>query len=544
MEQRSYQVDSIKETITGINNDDDVLIKLPTGTGKTIIYSPIAVAAANSDYRVCISCYTKYMQNKILSDIKKFPGGEQAITVMGDSNYICLKTGVPVDGWFCEEHYDECIKEGVACDKILKNDAFKNNKLIITNHAKFVTSGTSKWDLVILDDSHSFENVLEDAYHRRVLYRSLQYLYNNVEKDEVLGDFVGIFLDYFDVIYESDIPTDYYQGTISTDNIVNIAKEIITDDNIAEIKDKIDTLQPNRKEIAKNLFYFIGFAKRASFYRFYLRKDYYDRNNKELSELIATDVPQNVSRRIKRKFEESKVIFATATPGPENIHANTCTKRDYNNSGLKSVPSVLDSVIKNWFNKLDIYSITNIGDTRDRSKMHEALDITLEIFKENQFKSILLFKNYNDQKLAYDKLSKSVKDLYFIEQDSDQDEIQELANRSQIILASASTRLWEGIDIQKLDLGIIYTPPFIRVPVHIPKEREYSYNSRIMFRRLQQGIGRLIRNTDDKGLCLLMDANFKRYTKQNQFSQLLKERMKEIDKDQILNVISNYRISG
>jgi len=541
MEERDYQVNSIRETLDNLSKKNDVLINLPTGTGKTIIYAPIAVAAANNKFRVCITCYTKYMQNKIYNDVKKFSGGKDAEIVMGDSNYECLKTGKSVDYWYCESNHEQCEKEGILCDKILKNIAFQNKNLIITNHAKFLKSKPVEWDLIIIDDSHSFENIVDTAYQYRMYYGSIDYLYRNVEHNEILADFVAIFLDYFDAIFESDIPTDVKQGTVSTDNIVNIASEIVTDKNDEEIRNAISSLNPRLKKIATDLYMFIKACKRASFHRFYLRKDWYDHNNRKLSGLIATDVPQNRTSKIRRIIGESEVILATATPGPPTIHANSCTKRFYDKNPLAIVPSVQSPMIQDWFKNLDILCVDNIGDTRKRNNMIDALEITLDIFKENVFKSILLFKNYTDQKLAYDKLSPSIDDIFFIESDSDQDEIQDIANKRQVILASASTRLWEGIDIQQLDLGIIYTPPFIRVPIEIPKNQEYPYNLRIMLRRLQQGIGRMIRNVDDRGLCLLMDTNFNKYVNQSQFSQQLRERTKTIHKEDLLENVKRYR---
>lgn len=539
-EERDYQVTSITEIISALNTGNDSIIHLPTGTGKTIVYSPIAVEAAYNGYRTCISCYTKYMQGKIMDDISGIPDGDNAVVIMGDSNYKCPKTGDYVDNWFCETEVINCVESNINCDKLQKKNSFIHDNLIITNHAKFLKSRSADWDLIIVDDSHSFENVLEQVYQTSLYYHTLESVYQKYEKDDVLSDFIGGFLDYFDTIYESDIHRNAKQGTISTDNVSNIATDIITEENEDEIKSKIMTLPGKDKIKIKEIFGFIQACIRSSFFRFYLRKDWYDLDNFRLSELITTEVPENQRRKVRRRFGDAQVIFATATPGNPDRHAEVCTKRVYSPGMLKIVPSIVGDVVDNWFNELDIYCINDIGDTRTRPSMNEALKLTLNIFESYHFKSILLFKNYNDQKLAYKRLSPYINDLYFIESDSDQDEIQELANKNQVILASASTRLWEGIDIQDLYLGIIYTPPFIRVPVHIPKKISFLYNKRIMFRRLQQGIGRMIRNINDKGLCLLMDDNFKKYVNESAFSDQLRERIKYVNKNQVMSVIKLF----
>jgi Rad3-related DNA helicase len=168
----------------------------------------------------------------------------------------------------------------------------------------------------------------------------------------------------------------------------------------------------------------------------------------------------------------------------------------------------------------------------------EALRFATNIIHDTKVKTILLFKNYNDQKMAKDFMENEFEDIYFIERDDDEDTIHQYANQSRIILASASTRLWEGISIQDLSLGIIFTPPFIRVPVHIPKPT-YPYNERIMLRRLQQGIGRLIRGETDEGICLLLDTNFDKYVRKKRFADELKDRVRKISSGNLLAEIGD-----
>lgn len=169
--------------------------------------------------------------------------------------------------------------------------------------------------------------------------------------------------------------------------------------------------------------------------------------------------------------------------------------------------------------------MTDLGDTRNRENFQKALDLASKVLVSTQVKTLLLFKNYRDQKIANQQLQNKFKDIFFIDDSFDDDSVTELAKKSQIILASASTRLWEGMNIKDLRLGMIFTPPFIRVPVHIPQDRSYPYNEKVMLRRLQQGIGRLIRDENGYATCILMDVNFEKYVRRRKFSDDLRKRV-------------------
>jgi len=245
-----------------------------------------------------------------------------------------------------------------------------------------------------------------------------------------------------------------------------------------------------------------------------------------------------VDFKILDRFRKARVILATATPGEHQKHITECTQRNYKRGGLQVVPETMPESLVDWFRNLDVYSVSDLGDTRSSNNFERALGFATDMIRATKVKTILLFKNYNDQKRAKEFMKNEFKDIYFVERDDDEDTIHEYANQSRIILASASTRLWEGISIQDLRLGIIFTPPFIRVPVHVPPPT-YPYNERIMLRRLQQGIGRLIRSKTDEGTFLLLDVNFDKYTGKRRFAKELRDRVRNIDSANLLAEIGD-----
>ena len=101
----------------------------------------------------------------------------------------------------------------------------------------------------------------------------------------------------------------------------------------------------------------------------------------------------------------------------------------------------------------------------------------------------MLFKSYRDQRTARGSLRRNIdRQITFIEEGMQNEEVQELVEIGDIIMASASSRLWEGIDISNLKLEIIFSLPFIRPPIHLPADRSFPYVVRKMLIRLLKNI--------------------------------------------------------
>lgn len=483
VEQRSYQINCIGETVQALNEGDDVVIHLPTGTGKTFIYAPIAIEAAINGHRTCVLCPTKDMQKKILNDFSSFPGGDQARTVYGVNMYHCPRMGRPADNWTCNELRETCMEEDTRCDVLGSEEFYNSSPLVITNYAKFLKFKSVPWSLIIVDDSHSFEGMKEEVYQRSVHFYLVDRVGNRYKDDPVLGDFLSIFLEIFVDAFETSLPPKKKQGSLGSDYVKQIG-EIVNGSNQKRIMQEIRKLSDIDKKVCMDIFMFVDACQRATNYNFFVRKDWYNPEDIMMSEMIAREAKDRQDFKIKKRFEKARVVLATATPGNPQVHAGVCTNRDYERVGLRIVPQEKPDIVERWFRNLNIYHATDLGDTRDQKTLQKALDLASEVLASTRVKTLLLFKNYRDQTIANEQLQHKFTDIFFIDDSYDEDAVTELANKSQIILASASTRLWEGIDIRDLRLGIIFTPPFIRVPVHIPADRSYPYNERIMLRRL------------------------------------------------------------
>ena len=236
---------------------------------------------------------------------------------------------------------------------------------------------------------------------------------------------------------------------------------------------------------------------------------------------------------VRKRFGDSQVILATATPGEIKVHAKSCTGRAYATDTLQIVPKSNYPEIESWFKNLDVYIISDV----DTSNLSKALSLTSNILRTMSLKSLILFKNYRDQRLAQAQW-KDVLDpsrIYFIDETREQDYVESVVRKKEVVVASASSIIWEGINIDGLRLVVIMSPPFIRPPIGTREGESYPYTRRRMLMRLQQGIGRVIRGPSDYGVAVLMDKKFIQHVKSASFSSRLADRVSELQADELLS---------
>jgi hypothetical protein len=305
-----------------------------------------------------------------------------------------------------------------------------------------------------------------------------------------------------------------------------------------EIKQEITKMENQTyHDVCWNIYYFVSRCNKASEYQFYVRSDFYDQDDFESSELISRK--EDIGFFIKKRFDKSGLVFATATPGDAIKHASACSLRNYKDGELRITPSrdVAFPGIDNWFNRLNILVVTDIGDTRQQDAFNKAMNLTTNILTTRSERALVLFKNYRDQRKANDLLTKKLNDekLFFIDSSiQDSDFVEQLASKTQISLASASSTLWEGINILDLRIAIIVTAPFIRPP--IGNKKPYPDERRMLI-RLQQGIGRIIRKPTDYGVAVLMDERFEKYVKRKNFDKRLAKRVQITSCEQVMTLI-------
>lgn len=539
VEQRDYQKACITDIVSALNDESDILVNLPTGAGKTVVYSPIVAEAYEDNLRTLVLTATKAGQRRVKSEIEKFLGTGESTLIYGIQEYDCPILNKKAENWFCAENKEECRKGKIACGVIKSDKEYSEKSLIVTNFSKFLLSSIGgHYDIIVLDDSHSFENSKEQAYQLAIQAARGRHLYQEGTKDDRLLALISDFLNIYAEVFERCIVPTEKEGVVSPHYISSFAA-LAKKHDMEELRKEIANIPPEEgRDVCWNIYYFIRRCAKASRFQFFVRSDYYDPEDWDSSELISRK--EDIGFIIKKRFNKSCLVFATATPGDAIKHASSCSLREYEDTDLKITPSK-NSVyeeIRNWFQKLNILVVTDIGDTRQLSPFNEAIELTTRILRNRAERALVLFKNYRDQNKANDQLTKIFHQdkLFFIESSNqDSDFVEELASRSQISLASASSTLWEGINIKDLRIAIIVTAPFIRPPVG--KKQNYPDLERRMLVRLQQGIGRIIREPSDYGVAVLMDSRFQTYVKKKSFDNKLYERIQFLSSSQVLRRI-------
>ncbi|CEH34674.1 helicase c2 [Romboutsia lituseburensis] len=140
----------------------------------------------------------------------------------------------------------------------------------------------------------------------------------------------------------------------------------------------------------------------------------------------------------------------------------------------------------------------------------------IKLLEITKGKSLILFTSKNDLKEVYNILSKQDLKYKLLVQrmSSSQDEILEEFKKDEDSVLLATGTFWEGIDIPGKALSnlIVFRLPF---PVPDPII-EYKRNTcddflmevsvPYMIVKLRQGVGRLIRKHDDKGIVAILDS--------------------------------------
>lgn len=167
-----------------------------------------------------------------------------------------------------------------------------------------------------------------------------------------------------------------FDGIISQEYLVRLAK-LVKDENENQIEQSIQLLPESHRFICWNIYYFIKRCKSSSKYQFFVRKDYYEREDFDSSELISRR-DDFLDFIVKKRFGDSRVIFVTATPGDANAHTSSCTLRKYNGLGLIVSPSkdLIYNDIDNWFQKLSILVVEDIGVTTEHDSLEKAIKLT------------------------------------------------------------------------------------------------------------------------------------------------------------------------
>src|SRR6266571_5438844 len=287
-DRRDYQIDAIRDVSEALREGEDILIDLPTGTGKTTIYAPIVADVAQRGTRALVLTATKRAQKWVGKEIRKFTGGSEIPLVFGVQEYHCPILNDKAQNWCCGELKEgHCKPSGIQCGVIKSEALYRESGLVVTNFSKFLlASADSKYDLIVLDDSHSFENAKEQAYQISVQFSFARQTYEGYDRDTVLKPLLENFLNLFSEIFERGVNPGEREGAIPADYVVQLAG-LLPDSVESDIESEMRRLPEREAAIFRKIFYFLRRCKFSTRYQFYIQKDFYDPDDYDSSELIS-----------------------------------------------------------------------------------------------------------------------------------------------------------------------------------------------------------------------------------------------------------------
>ena len=483
----------------------NVLVDAPPGLGKTRSGAKVAVKLVKeTEKRILIIEPTKTLRRLVTNYIRQEDKEIEFHESKGWADYRCPIIGASADPSFCSFRKETCKCERIKCDVLSDIEKVKTSKLTVATFAKFLLARGlfADYDIFIIDESHGFENAERSFLQSYVMIDKLSEVSQELECDfpelseklrklaEGLRRLEGLCGNSTPLtIREIGLIKEFLDDSIFRDVWVECVRQN-KHPSYRNLYSNLSSLHFKMQNLSKNLFFFYEGAL-------------YGR-------------PKNMELEISNFFRNKDVCLLSATIDDPIEHAKGCglDMRRFDESCalmLKDYPAQRRRNRK-------LIAISN-GPSLTRSDEYEyqkARDVAnrflFEILKKFPVKTLVLFRGYNDQKLAWEFLRDTeIKNrVHNIWQGEDPEMVEDKINKlkeSDIVLSSASTRLWEGVDIPGLRLVIIDALPY---PGKDPLSREYNFKEahQVMIKKLKQGLGRIVRSNDDWGAAIVIDRRF------------------------------------
>ena len=218
---RPVQKYALSEWYTKRKNERDLIVKLHTGEGKTLIGLLMLQSAINLGEGPCLYvCPNIYLVSQVCAEANKF--------------------GIP----YCEINQNNNIPdEFLSGEKILITNAkkFFNGKSIFGIGNRFTQVGT-----VILDDSHACIDILKDSFTITITKKGDENLYNDILTlfaDDLIEQGEGSYLDIKAEEYETFMIVPYWAWNNKKTEILKILSDKSSNNEIKFvwplIKDRI-----------------------------------------------------------------------------------------------------------------------------------------------------------------------------------------------------------------------------------------------------------------------------------------------------------------
>lgn len=501
----------------------------PTGMGKTLVIGAVTKALVAQGKRVCIAVPTYTHLKEVMGYHLNLLGIEYAIlrglSALEPHEGCPLKGGEIPTPIFCSEHKtaltgpDTETCRNILCTVRKEKLVAEKAKVVLAVYHKLLSRPRllNDFDIVIFDESHGLEPAVRHSRIPRIRREDLEVTASFLpEYKETLNE-VAVSLER--LAGRVDVPLAYVER-----RIIDPIRAILFD-----IEKRIHEIEVEKKRVGQevvNAFYTLQSAIRAmerpGSYRFIHHEgsilaipheiSFFTDRPKERSKDISIALISATIESPKFHAKDSGFAYHTLAP-PVQIQSPRLIKKFRNRPilGLMDGP-----ILRKDPRAMDYYKVARL----------EANKVIGEIVPSFDEPVLILCRSKDDARSIQKYLS-TIKEvqprLYIFDEEwpaADIDLVQSMLNREiesgrNIILTSASSRLWEGINIKRLRLLVVDALPYA-TPQPYERYDPESWSSwrtsrpfRFMIRRIQQGIGRLMRTKEDPwGVVVVIDGRF------------------------------------
>jgi Rad3-related DNA helicase len=501
----------------------------PTGMGKTYAIAAVTKALVADGKRVCIAVPSYTHLKEVMARHLEHVGVEyvvrRGLTALEKGEGCPLIGGNIPSPIFCSTkkdsktgpHSEKC-KE-IMCTVRKELLAAKDAKVVVTVFHKLISQPEmlKDFDVVIFDESHGLEPALRHARVARVSKDDVDALRSFTNGQDEMFNEIGSSLDR--LMNRTEIPVNYVER-----KIIEPLKTILP-----TVQESIQEREQNKQSINSGVisaFYSLEAAvraiERAGSYTFV------PHNGTVLA------VPHNITFATRQMRDLSKnlsVGLISATIENVKFHANDS---GFPYHTLAAPIQINGDRFVEWFKNRPIIGLIDGPVLRKDPKggdfystaRQEANKVIASILPSFEYPGLILCRSKEDARsiAQYLKNVSEIKDrlLLFDSEDAaeDPDKIETNVNNQidagkNIVLTTASSRLWEGINLKHLRLLVIDALPYASPQPYEKYEAQQwgswrtSKTFRFMIRRVQQGIGRLMRTKDDPwGVVVVVDGRF------------------------------------
>lgn len=214
----------------------------------------------------------------------------------------------------------------------------------------------------------------------------------------------------------------------------------------------------------------------------------------------------------------NNIIFTSATLAVGNNF-------EYFKKSIGIEEEIMEKIIKSPFNyqkQMKVFIPSNIKDPADKNFNDEANEIIEKIIRKTEGRAFVLFTSYSSLNYTYYKIRNGLEsDGYtlLLQGEYQRHRILDIFKNIDKAVLFGADSFWEGVDVQGEKLSSVI---LVKLPFRVPSEpvveaiienivknggnsfMEYQIPEAVI--KFKQGIGRLIRSKEDKGIITVLDS--------------------------------------